>query len=92
MNMPFKPPLIYDVHGRATVGISALKANPAAVVAEAQERAVAVLNRNKPVAYIISPEIWELFNDALDELEDIKIVHERLNSGETPIRVNLEDL
>ena len=49
MNKPFKP-VVEQVLADACVGISMLKANPAAVIAEAQERPVAVLNRNKPVA------------------------------------------
>ena len=63
MNTPFKPPIIFDVHQQATVSISNLKSNPAAVVEEARHRAVAVLNRNKAVAYVVSPEVWDYVND-----------------------------
>jgi antitoxin StbD len=91
MNAPFKPPIIFDVHGQATVSVSRLKANPAAVVAEASQRPVAILSRNKAVAYVISPEIWDAACDAMEELRDIKLVQERLaNPGET-IEVSLED-
>ena len=62
MNVPFK---IDNVLADAIVGITDLKRNPAAVIEEAQLRQVAILNRNKPVAYLISPEVWEQINDVL---------------------------
>lgn len=65
MNAPLKPPVISQILADACVSISNLKANPAAVIAEAQERQVAVLNRNRPVAYVISPEVWEYVSDLI---------------------------
>ncbi len=62
MNAPFK---IEEILADAVVGITDLKRNPAAVIEEARLRQVAILNRNKPVAYIISPEVWENINDVL---------------------------
>jgi antitoxin StbD len=62
MNAPFK---IEEILADAVVGITDLKRNPAAVIEEARLRQVAILNRNKPVAYLISPEVWEHINDLL---------------------------
>jgi antitoxin StbD len=62
MNAPFK---IENILAEATVGISDLKKNPAAVIAEARVRQVAILNRNRPVAYVVSPETWEYLTDML---------------------------
>lgn len=73
MNRPFKPEPIVPILADVGVSISDLKRNPAAVVAAARERQVAVLNRNKPVAYVISPEIWE---HILDVFEDRRLVRE----------------
>jgi antitoxin StbD len=90
MNAPFSSvtPILAD----ACVGISELKKNPAAVVAAAREQQVAILNRNKPVAYVVSPEAWENVLELLEDLEDAEIVRERLaNPGEL-IEVSLDDL
>ncbi len=92
MNKPFKPDTVVPILADVAVSISDLKRNPAAVIAAAREQQVAILNRNKPVAYMISPEAWEGLLDALEELEDIEIVRERLESGEEPISVTLDEL
>jgi len=62
MNAPFK---VETILADAIVSISDLKKNPSAVVAVAREQQVAILNRNRPVAYMISPEVWEYLNDIL---------------------------
>ena len=65
MNAPFKSPPVDTILAEACVGISELKKNPAAVIAVAREQQVAILNRNKPVAYIIAPHVWEYLSAAL---------------------------
>jgi antitoxin StbD len=92
MNAPFKPPLIEEVLSYACVSISNLKANPAAVVAEARERAVAVLSRNKAVAYVVSPEAWAAACDALEDLRDIEVIQDRLANPGEMIEVAIADL
>ena len=63
MNKPFSPEPIVPILAEVGISISDLKKNPAAAVAEAERQQVAVLNRNKPVAYLISPSVWERLND-----------------------------
>jgi antitoxin StbD len=92
MNDLSRPPIVAEVLADACVSISNLKANPAAVVAEVQMRQVAILNRNKPVAYMISPEVWEYLCELHEDAQDAALVRERLASGEKPLRVSLDDL
>ena len=68
MNIQAKSPLIDEVLAEAVASISTLKANPAAVIAEARLRQVAILSRNKPVAYVVSPEVWEHVMDVFADL------------------------
>lgn len=70
-------------------GISELKSNPAAILRVAASEPVAILNRNKPVGYIISPEVWETLSVHLD---DLTLATERLNDGATPVKVSLDEL
>lgn len=49
------------------VGISELKANPSAVLVAARTEPVAILNRNKPAGYIVSPEVWEALSPWLEK-------------------------
>ncbi|RHW16800.1 type II toxin-antitoxin system Phd/YefM family antitoxin [Sphingomonas gilva] len=92
MNAPFKPDTVLPILADMCVGISELKKNPAAVVAAAREQQVAILNRNRPVAYVISPEVWEYLNDVLDDIDLAEQAREALESGEEGIPVSLDDL
>ena len=85
-------PIIEEIMADASVSISKLKANPAAVIAEAQWRQVAVLNRNKPVAYIVSPEVWEYLRDLHEDRQDAELVRERLDNPAPRIRVEIDSL
>lgn len=69
---------MHPILASKVVGISELKSNPAAI-----------LNRNKPVGYIISPEVWETLSVHLD---DLTLATERLNDGATPVKVSLDEL
>lgn len=91
MNALGKPPVIEEVLADACVSISNLKANPAAVIAEAQMRQVAVLNRNKPVAYVISPAVWEHVLDLLDERKLVQEAQAALAEDGDDIVVDLDD-
>jgi len=51
---------------------------------------VAILNHNKPEAYLLSAKAYENMLDALDDLELIGIVEKR-RGGKT-VRIKLEDL
>lgn len=91
MNAPFNPAHFSEVNGQATVGVSVLKANPAAVISVAQERAVAVLSRNRTVAYVISPQVWEFLNEVLADRDAEEMALDALERGEAGIEVDLDD-
>lgn len=92
MNAPFKSPPVDTILADACVGISELKKNPAAVIAAARERQVAVLNRNKPVAYIIAPHVWEYLCALVDDLKLVDLVKEELERDEEPVPVTIDEL
>jgi antitoxin StbD len=74
---------------RTSIGISELKVNPTAAIEQAIGP-VAVLNRNKPVAYLIPAHEWETICERLEDLELAEIV--RARSGEKAVSVKLDDL
>ena len=92
MNAPFKAPPTQTILADACVGISDLKKNPSAVIAVAQEQQVAILNRNKPVAYLIAPHVWEYLNEALEDVELAELAREGLKEKDQAVRVSLDDL
>ena len=70
--------------------ISELKKNPSAVIEAAEGAPVAILNRNKPAAYLVPAKAWEEIMDRLEDAELAEIV--RARAGQKRIRVKLEDL
>jgi antitoxin StbD len=92
MNKPFSPERLEPPLAEFGVSISELKRNPAAVIAEARKHQVAILNRNRPVAYMISPRVWERVIDLLEDEEDAKLVAERLRNPGKRIEVSIDDL
>jgi antitoxin StbD len=83
-------PITQTIFARNTVSMTDLRRNPAEVIEVANQSPVAVLNHNKPTAYLISAAAYE---DMLDRLEDAalsKIVKAR--AGGKTVKVKLEDL
>jgi antitoxin StbD len=74
----------------ASASISDLKKNPTAVIDAALGEPVAILNRNKPAAYLVPAEAWEAIIDRLDDIELVEIAKSRM--GQKRIRVKLEEL
>jgi len=92
MNKPFKPETLVPILADVGVSISDLKRNPAAVIEAARAQQVAILNRNKPVAYMISSEVWEYLSELHEDAIDVALVRERLENPARRIRVELDDL
>jgi antitoxin StbD len=87
MNAPFK---IEKILADAVVGISELKKNPAAVIKAAQDQQVAILNRNKPVAYLVSPLVWEHMLDVLADQQLIRDAQDALDDDGDNVTIDLD--
>lgn len=74
----------------AGISISELKKNPSAVIAASDGFPIAILNRNRPAAYLVPAAAWEAIIDRLDDLDLAEIIRERWDQPE--IEVSLEDL
>ena len=92
MNKPFKPDILQPILADVGVSITDLKRNPAAVIAAAREQQVAILNRNRPVGYIVSPEVWDYVCDLIEDMQDSELVRERLAEPGEMIEVSIDDL
>ncbi len=80
------------VYANKTMGISELKANPSAALMAAQSEPVAILNRNKPAGYLVSPAAWAAIVEKLDDAELASVALARLSDGHTPVKVTLDEL
>jgi antitoxin StbD len=92
MNAPFKPEPMLPILANVGVSISELKRNPAAVIAEAKSQQVAILNRNIPVAYMISPEVWDHILDVFDDNKFAREMENRVDDVAKAVSVSIDDL
>lgn len=74
----------------ASVSISDLKKNPSRVINEAEGAPVAILNHNKPSAYLVPAATFEAVMEKLEDYELAKLVEER--AEEASVRVSLDEL
>lgn len=78
------------VYADASVSISELKKNPLAIIEQAEGFPVAILNHNKPAAYLVPAAAFEALLDKLEDVELAAIVKAR--EGQPEVEVSLDDL
>ena len=78
------------IFANKTVSVTELKRNFAAVLNMAEDNAIAILNHNKPEAYLLSATRYEQMLELLEDLEDAKLIKERINGPF--VEVDLNDL
>ena len=79
-----------NVMADRAVSVSELKKNPSAVMSGAQGGAVAVLNHNRVMAYMVPTDVYEAMMERLDDMDLAELVKARSQEG--PIPVSLDDL
>jgi antitoxin StbD len=85
-----KEKLMQRIHARSTVSISELKKNPTSIITHAHGEPVAILNHNRPTAYLVPAAVFEAMMEQLDDLELARLVRER--STEASVKVHLDEL
>ncbi|MDG3085174.1 type II toxin-antitoxin system Phd/YefM family antitoxin [Vibrio hannami] len=75
-----------------SASISELKKNPTALLNEADGSAIAILNHNKPAAYLVPAETYEFLMDLLDDYELAKLVESRRGELSEAVEVDIDDL
>lgn len=78
------------VGAEVAISVSDLKKNPTAVVEGAGGGAVAILNHNRVMAYMVPAETYEAMMDALDDQALVEIAKRR--AAEKGVPVSLDDL
>ena len=84
--------MLTKIYAEYTVSITELKKNPQALIDDAHGEAIALLNRNKPTAYIIPAETYEELMDLAEDLEFGRIIEERKAEKADAVEVNLDEL
>lgn len=75
-----------------SASISELKKNPSALLTQSEGSPVAILNHNKPAAYLIPAKTYERILDTLEDIELAQIVLDRLPEKKNAIEVKIDEL
>ncbi|CUA88711.1 MULTISPECIES: type II toxin-antitoxin system Phd/YefM family antitoxin [Pseudidiomarina] len=75
-----------------SVSISELKKNPSSLLSQASGSPIAILNHNKPAAYLIPADTYEAIMEMIENYELGKLVEERRSERAEAIAVSLDDL
>ena len=81
---------MHAIHADVTVSVTELKRSPSAIIEQAGNNPVAILNHNRPAAYLLLAELFESILDRLEDAQDVKLARERANGPF--VEVNLDDL
>ena len=75
-----------------SASISELKKNPTALLKVSAGAPIAILNHNKPTAYLVPAETYEWIIEKLDDIELTAIVEMRRSKKAGAIEVSLDGL
>lgn len=75
-----------------SVSISDLEKNLSSLLSQANGSPIAILNHNKPAAYIIPAETYEAIMETIEDYELGKLVEERHGEQAEAVAVSLDDL
>jgi antitoxin StbD len=70
------------------VGVSELKKNPHALMRDAQEGPIAVLNNNQIMGYLVSADVFEAMIERLDDMDLAELVCARRHEVSEPVSLN----
>ncbi|MEA1910512.1 MAG: type II toxin-antitoxin system prevent-host-death family antitoxin [Spirochaetota bacterium] len=81
-----------SILANCSVSISELKVNPSALIEQAEGEPIAVLNHNKPTAYLIPAETYEELMEKVEDYQLGIIVKARQNEKISAIDIDINDL
>ena len=84
--------MLIKIHSTLTASISDIKRNPQALIDSAQGETIALLNRNKPTAYIVPAKTYEILMDLAEDIELGRIIEERKGEKKDAIEVGIDEL
>jgi antitoxin StbD len=75
------------MHAAQVVSITDLKRNFSSILSCSEGEPIAVLNHNKPEAYLVPAEYYEKLIERLEDLEDALLVAERSDIQGIPVKL-----
>ena len=81
-----------SVLASCSASISELKKNPSALIDKSDGEPIAILNHNRPTAYLIPAETYEMLIEKIEDYQLGILVRERQNEKISAIEVTLDEL
>jgi antitoxin StbD len=75
-----------------SASISELKKNPSRLIEQADGESVAILNHNKPTAYLVPVETFERMSLLIEDIELGRLVESRKHHKAKAVKVSLNEL
>lgn len=82
---------IHQILTQQAASITDLKRDPMGIAQASEDGAVAILNRNQPVFYCVTPALFAYFQELAEDAELGRIAQERKADGDF-VAVNINDL
>lgn len=80
------------IYSSLSASVTELKRNPGAIIRAAGETAVAILNHNRPAAYLVPVTVYEAMLDRLDDVDLAETVRQRVGEKPDAVEVTLDEL
>ncbi len=80
------------VLANCSASISELKRNPSALIEQAEGEPIAILNHNRPTAYLIPAETYEELMERLEDYQLGLLVNERQNEKIEAVEVDIDEI
>jgi antitoxin StbD len=84
--------IMESVLANCSASISELKKNPSALIEQSDGQPIAILNHNKPTAYLIPAETYELLLEKIEDFQLGLLVKERQNEKIDAVEVDIDEL
>ena len=82
---------IHHILTQQAASITDLKRDPMGIAQASEDGSEAILNRNQPAFYCVTPALFEYFQNLAEDAELGRIAEERLATLD-PVEVSLDDL
>jgi antitoxin StbD len=75
-----------------SASISELKKNPSALIEQSDGEPIAILNHNRPTAYLIPAETYEAILEKIEDYQLGLIIKERQNEKISAVAISINEL
>ena len=84
--------IMESVLAECSASISELKKNPSALIEQSDGEPIAILNHNKPTAYLIPAETYEAILEKIEDYQLGLIIKDRQNEKISAVEISIDEL